>query len=121
MRSLKEPGSPSAAFTTTVAGAMAERLAMTVRHLRPVGNPAPPRPRSPDASTSSTIADGIELAGHVEALAAARPLVRGQVGHHRAEHALDRLLAVAHRPTARSSWALFIFDRPLTPFWRASL
>ncbi len=50
-RSLKVPGSPSAALTTTVGGTTADRFSATVRHLRPVVKPAPPRPRSPEAST----------------------------------------------------------------------
>jgi hypothetical protein len=34
------------------------RVWATVRHLMPVGNPAPPRPRKPEFTTSSTIASG---------------------------------------------------------------
>ena len=56
VRSLKLPGSPSAPLTTTVPARSA--LAATVRHFVPVGNPAPPRPRSPDASSSSIVAVG---------------------------------------------------------------
>src|SRR6476659_4726351 len=55
-RSLNEPGSPSAPLTTTVLGNVVERLAATVRHFVPVGNPAPPRPRNPDASIVSMTA-----------------------------------------------------------------
>ena len=62
MRSLNEPGSPSAAFTTTVVGSASEALAATVCHLRPVGNPAPPRPRSPDDATASITDAGPSLA-----------------------------------------------------------
>ena len=66
-RSLKLPGSPSAPLTTTVAASVGEAFAATVRHFVPVGNPAPPRPRSPEASSSSIVAAGPSLA------AAARP------------------------------------------------
>src|SRR6266550_681645 len=56
VRSLNVPGSPSAPLTTTVVGKTGERFSTMVRHLRPVGNPAPPLPRRPEASTSSRIA-----------------------------------------------------------------
>src|SRR4051812_32319542 len=56
VRSLKVPGSPSAPFTTTVVGSVGVLFSMTVRHLRPVGKPAPPRPRNPAASSSSITA-----------------------------------------------------------------
>src|SRR5215471_13844605 len=70
-RSLYVPGSPSAPFTTTVVGTSGSgaRLAATVRHFTPVGNPAPPRPRRPAASTSSTRASGSTWS----ALSKARP------------------------------------------------
>ena len=55
-RSLNEPGSPSAAFTTTADGNTGDRSDATVRHLRPAENPAPPRPPIPDASTTSITA-----------------------------------------------------------------
>ncbi len=38
-RSVNEPGSPSAPFTTTVAGTAADAKPATVRHFPPVGNP----------------------------------------------------------------------------------
>ena len=57
-RSLNEPGSPSAAFTTTAAGKSGDSIDATVRHLRPAENPAPPRPPIPDASTMSMISPG---------------------------------------------------------------
>ncbi len=66
VRSLKVPGSPSAALTMTVVGATAERLSATVRHLSPVGKPAPPRPRRPDSFTRSMIcADSIWFAAWI--------------------------------------------------------
>src|SRR5262245_60123650 len=71
-RSLYVPGSPSAPLTTTVVGSCSgtgARLAATVRHLTPVGNPAPPRPRRPAASTSSMRASGSTWS----ALSKARP------------------------------------------------
>ena len=57
-RSLNDPGSPSAAFTTTVDGSD-DASPATVRHFSPVRNPAPPRPRSPDSSTSPMTASGV--------------------------------------------------------------
>ncbi len=54
-RSLKQPGSPSAAFTTTVGRSTGDVFAMTVCHFRAAGKPAPPRPRSPAAPTRSTM------------------------------------------------------------------
>ncbi len=68
VRSLNVPGSPSAALTITVVGATVARFSHTLRHLIPVGNPAPPRPRRPDSATRSMIA------GESMRLAAARPL-----------------------------------------------
>ena len=58
VRSLSVPGSPSAALTTIMVGTTSEAKLATLRHLRPVGNPAPPRPRSPEASISSMMASG---------------------------------------------------------------
>ncbi len=55
-RSLNVPGSLSSAFTTRWWGRPAWRA--TASHLRPVGKAAPPRPTSPDASTSATTASG---------------------------------------------------------------
>ena len=58
-RSLNVPGSPSAPLTTTMEGSTGERFSTTVRHFLPVGKPAPPRPRRPEASTSATMASGL--------------------------------------------------------------
>ncbi len=55
-RSLNVPGSPSAPFATT--NLRLPRASRTVRHLRPVGKPPPPRPRSPARSSSAMVASG---------------------------------------------------------------
>ena len=68
-RSLNVPGSPSAALTTTVTGAVPAAFAATVRHLSPVGKPAPPRPRRPAAATKADDVAGANCA----AVASARP------------------------------------------------
>ena len=57
LRSMNAPGSPSSALQMTYfVSPWASRQA---RHLRPVGNPAPPRPRSPAARSASMIASGL--------------------------------------------------------------
>src|SRR5207249_8830104 len=65
VRSLKVPGSPSSALMTTyfvTAGSLGMNF-----HLRPVANPAPPRPRRPDLSTSSiTASDDMDSARRSE-------------------------------------------------------
>ena len=54
--SMNAPGSPSSALQTTyLRSPSALRQAS---HLRPVGNPAPPRPRRPERLTSSRTASG---------------------------------------------------------------
>jgi hypothetical protein len=55
-RSLNVPGSPSSALHTTYTG-FPVSLGMN-DHFSPVGNPAPPRPRSPDALISSMTSAG---------------------------------------------------------------
>src|ERR671933_417499 len=50
-RSLKVPGSDSSALTATYFG---PAILGMKPHLLPVGKPAPPRPRRPEALTSST-------------------------------------------------------------------
>jgi hypothetical protein len=57
-RSLKVPGSPSAAFTTTDVCSNGDAYDFTVRHFSPVGNPPPPRPRKPEARISSMMTSG---------------------------------------------------------------
>ena len=47
---MKAPGSPSSALQITYLSVPAAALANF--HFAPVGNPPPPRPRSPEASTS---------------------------------------------------------------------
>src|SRR3954470_7729930 len=57
-RSLKVPGSPSAALQTTVR--TGQGCAAMLLHLVPAGTPAPPRPRSPDSATAARVAAGDE-------------------------------------------------------------
>ena len=54
-RSLNVPGSDSSAFTQRYAGFLS--LGRN-EALRPVGKPAPPRPRMPDPSTTDTTSPG---------------------------------------------------------------
>ena len=56
-RSLNVPGSPSSELHTTYFWP-AKARGMKV-HLRPVGKPAPPRPRSADFFTSAITASGV--------------------------------------------------------------
>lgn len=53
---MKEPGSPSSPLATMNLGEPGARAASC--NFFPVGNAAPPRPRSPDASTASTTCSG---------------------------------------------------------------
>src|SRR5262245_19809283 len=55
-RSLKEPGSDSSAFATTYVGLPAVSGGWTRLSLRPIGKPAPPRPRSVAFEISSITA-----------------------------------------------------------------
>ena len=50
LRSIKAPGSPSSALQTIYFSLLWERRPKS--HFSPVGNPAPPRPRSPDSLIS---------------------------------------------------------------------
>jgi hypothetical protein len=55
---LNVPGSDSSALTTKLLGrSLVGSFGMKV-HFKPVGNPAPPRPRNPDALTFSVISSG---------------------------------------------------------------
>src|SRR3546814_20149732 len=54
-RSLQEPGSDSSALMTRKLGRPSLLSLGMKDHLSPVGNPAPPRPRKPDALTHSMI------------------------------------------------------------------
>ena len=56
MRSLNEPGSDSSPLTTMT---FIRSLCLGMKlHFSPVAKPAPPRPRRPDAFTSSVTASG---------------------------------------------------------------
>ncbi len=55
-RSMKAPGSPSSALQMTYFWSLS--FCRASFHLRPVGKPAPPRPRSPDFSIAAMISSG---------------------------------------------------------------
>ena len=74
MRSAKVPLSPSSALQQMYfCGA---GWSSTVFHLMPAGNPAPPRPRRPDSSTSAQIAAGSDRKRPAQA---GEPAMRGVV------------------------------------------
>ena len=53
-------------------------VSRTVSHLMPVGKPAPPRPRSPETFTASTIFAGLERKSRLQTLVAAMRQVVGE-------------------------------------------
>ena len=57
-RSLHVPGSPSSALTTKYFGLPSVTGTFMNDHLRPVGKPAPPRPRRPESLTCCWIHSG---------------------------------------------------------------
>ena len=57
MRSEKVPESPSSALQAMYF--CVAFCSSTVRHLMPVGNAAPPRPRRPESVTASTMSSGV--------------------------------------------------------------
>ena len=69
------PGSPSSMLTAIRRGAGSLR---TMRHLRPAGKPAPPRPRRPESSIVLITDLDVALAG--DALAQQRVAAVGAVG-----------------------------------------
>ncbi len=54
---MKAPGSPSSPLQTTYLGPPGARRVAC--HLMPVGKPAPPRPRRPEAVISATMPSGV--------------------------------------------------------------
>ena len=54
---MNAPGSPSSPLQMTYFTSPGDCCANF--HLAPVGKPAPPRPRSPESSISTTIASGV--------------------------------------------------------------
>jgi hypothetical protein len=60
-RSLNAPGSDSSAFATTYAGPLRLSAGGTRLSFRPIGKPAPPRPRNDALEISSITADGLSL------------------------------------------------------------
>ena len=82
MRSAKVPESPSSALATMNLRRRAASAA--VFHLMPVGNPAPPRPRRPDAVTSATVAAGPSSSARASPLSppcGAIVVERGRIDH----------------------------------------
>ena len=68
---MNAPGSPSSALQTTY---FASPAALRVNsHLRHVGKPAPPRPRSPDTRSSFSTESGLLLAQHLAPAPDSRP------------------------------------------------
>ena len=107
MRSAKVPLSPSSALQTTYFWSASTPA--TVRHLIPVGKPAPPRPRRPESSTSFTVAAGPISSARRKPLAAAVRLVvveRQRVGHAAAgeDQPLLLLQIVDLLDAARAPW-----------------
>src|SRR4029450_5775488 len=96
-RSLNEPGSDSSALATTYVGFPATSGGWTRLSLRPIGNPAPPRPLS--------------VALEISSMTASRDMLRA-------------FSSVAYPPTARysESWARSRSSAPpRTSCWRSAI
>ena len=103
-RSLKVPGSPSSMLTAIRRGAGS---AATMRHLRPAGKPAPPRPRRPESSMILVIVLARALAGEAvgQQLVAAGLAVGGDSRCRVCGQARFRVRYRALRPPRRCAFA----------------